>query len=547
MKRIHISALAIAVLSLSGLSHAQEHEHHHDKNEKLGKVTFRISCSAEAQSLFNRAVAWLHSFEYEEAERAFAEAAAKDPSCAMPHWGIAMSQYHQLWAAPSAAELRKGAAAMEKARSIGAKTERERGFISAIEKFYGNWETLDHQTRATAYEKAMEEVSRHYPNDREAAVFYALALNATALATVPADKTYARQKKAAGILNRVLREEPDHPGVTHYLIHSYDYPALASMALAAARSYSKIAPSSAHALHMPSHIFTRLGLWQEAIQSNIASEQAAKDYGLRNHLTGVWDEQLHAMDYLGYAYLQSGRDVEAKRVLDEMTSIRKVEPETFKVAYAFAALPARYTLERRRWAEAARLELQPGFPWNKFRWAEAITSFARAIGAARAGDAAGAQRNLDKLNEIKTALSQKKENYDWPTQIEIQRLAAEAWLARARGKNDDAVRLMRSAADLEDATEKHPVTPSPVLPAREMLGDLLLELKLHSAALREYEASLKNSPLRFNAVYGAARAAEQAGYRVKARTFYERLLAISQRADGDRMELRHAKEFLRRK
>ncbi len=350
MSRIHIRTL-VMILLLTGPSYAQEsHQHHHDTDERIGRVKFTISCSARAQVQFNRAVAWLHSFEYDEAEKAFTEVAAKDSACAMAHWGIAMSLYHQLWVPPSPADLQKGAAAVEKARSIGAKTERERAYIAAIGEFYRDWEKRDHRTRAEAYEHAMERVSRRYSNDREAAVFYALALNATALVAIPSDKTYTKQKKAAAILNRALRLEPGHPGVAHYLIHSYDYPQLAHLALEAARSYSKIAPSSAHALHMPSHIFTRLGLWQEAIDTNIASEAAAKDYSVRNHMTGAWDEQLHAMDYLEYAYLQSARDRDAKKMLDESSSIRKTDPESFKCAYAFAAIPARYALGVGQWA-----------------------------------------------------------------------------------------------------------------------------------------------------------------------------------------------------
>src|SRR6185295_15920266 len=323
----------------------------------------------------------------------------------------------------------------------------------------------------------MEQVYKRYPRDLEAGVFYALALNASALAATPMDKNYAKQKQAAVILNRVLRLQPNHPGVTHYLIHSYDYPALAHLALAAARSYAKIAPSSAHALHMPSHIFTRLGLWSEDIAMNIRSSNAAKDYGRRNHLAGAWDEQLHAMDYLAYAYLQAARDREARSVLDELKSIRKVDPETFKCAYSFAAIPARWALERRDWKEASDLKIEPAdFPWQRFQWAEAITHFARAIGAARSGDSNRASVEVEKLTEIHKQLAGAKDNYDWATQVEIQRRAAAAWLAKASGKSQDALELMRSAADLEDSTEKHPVTPGAVLPARELLGDLLLEL-----------------------------------------------------------------------
>lgn len=535
----------VVILSLSSIAIAQEdHRDHHANGEKIGKISFATSCSPQARRQFNRAVAWLHSFEYDESQRAFIEVAAIDPQCGMAHWGRAMSQYHQLWAPPTRSELQQGAEAAQKAKQIGAKTKRERDYIDAIARFYEGWDKLDHQTRAANYERAMKQLYLRYPGDREAGIFYALAMNATALAATPMDKSYAKQKNAAVILNRALRAEPEHPGVTHYLIHSYDYPPLAKFALSAARSYAKIAPSSAHALHMPSHIFIRLGLWQEAISSNIAAEAAAKDYATKNHVVGAWDEQLHAMDYLEYAYLQGARDREAKQVLDELVSIKKTDPENFKCAYSFAAIPARYALERRRWAEAAHLTLRPNFPWQQFRWAEAITYFASALGAARIGDVASAKLSVDKLTEIQTALVGAKDNYDWSTQVEIQRRAAAAWLAHARGEDEEALRLMRSAADLEDSTDKHPVTPGPVLPAREMLGDLLIELKQPLKALKEYEASLKESPNRFNGLYGAASAAELAGDVGKAAAFFRNVTAMCPRGDAEREELRHAKAFL---
>jgi tetratricopeptide (TPR) repeat protein len=538
---------ALFVLMSTPFGVAQdEHQHHHESGEQVGKVNFVVSCSPQAQKQFNLAVAWLHSFEYGEAERAFAKVAAIDSGCAMAHWGIAMSQYHQLWSPPSRPELEQGALEVQKAKAIGGKTNRERDYIDAIGQFYGDWEKADYQARANSYERAMEQLYRRYPADREASVFYALALNASALAAKPMDKTYAKQKQASAILNRVLRLEPEHPGVTHYLIHSYDYPPLAGFALAAARSYAKIAPSSAHALHMPSHIFTRLGLWEEDVAMNIRSENAARDYAQRNHLAGAWDEQLHAMDYLAYAYLQQGRDREARGVLDELKSIRKTDPETFKCAYSFAAIPARWALERRKWTEAAELKMVPAdFPWPRFAWAEAITHFARAIGAARSGDGDHARIEIEKLREIEDRIAGAKDNYDWATQVDIQRRAAAAWLAKAGGQNEDALRLMRSAADLEDSTEKHPVTPGAILPARELLGDLLLELNRPSEALTEYERSLTNSPNRLNGLYGAGRAAQLAGDRLKARRYYQKVAGICARGNAGRSELQLARTFLR--
>lgn len=445
---------ALFLLLSPGFGAAQEEHQHHESAAKIGKVNFVVSCSPHARSQFNEAVAWLHSFEYGESERVFEGTAKTDPQCAMAQWGIAMSQYHQLWAPPSRAELEKGARAVQKAKTLGAKTQRERDYIHAIAAFYDDWERSNHPARAARYELAMEQVYKRYPRDLEAGVFYALALNANALASTPMDKSYAKQKQAAVLLNRVLRLEPNHPGVTHYLIHSYDYPALASLALPAARSYARIAPSSAHALHMPSHIFTRLGLWSEDIATNIKSENAAKDYARRSNLAGTWDEQLHAMDYLAYAYLQQARDREARGVLHELRAIRKTDPESFKCAYSFAAIPARWVLERRDWKEAADLKIEPAdFPWPRFQWAEAITHFARAIGAARSGDSNRARVEVEKLGEIQKQLAGAKDNYDWATQVEIQRRAAAAWLAKANGKGDGALELMRSAADLEDSTE----------------------------------------------------------------------------------------------
>jgi len=535
----------LAVLAAAPPGKAQ-HMHGHDPSEAVGQVNFRTSCSPAAQKQFNRAVAWLHSFEYEEAEKAFGETIATDPRCVMAYWGIAMSQYHPLWVPPTPAQLQKAASTLELTKTVSARTPRERDYLAAIEVFYRDAGRLDHKTRSLAYSKAMEDLYRRYPSDNEAGVFYALTLIATG--TMVNDKTYANEKKAAQILNRVRLREPQHPGVTHYLIHSYDYPALARLALPAARSYAKIAPASAHARHMPSHIFTRLGLWQEAIRSNLGAEAAAKEFGKRNKLSGAWDEQFHAMDYLAYAYLQGAQDKQAEAVLDELNKIPKAEPETFKVAYAYTAIKTRYALERRRWDEAANMSLPPkslgGFPWASFRWAEANVQFARAIGAARSGDAATARDAVGKLGEIREALIVVKGDYDWAKQVEIQHRAASAWLARAEGKDEEALRLMRAAADLEDATDKHPVTPGAILPVREMLGDLLSELNQPALALQEYARSLESSPNRFNSIYGAARAAELAKNHAKARAYYEQLLALTAQADSSRPELQQTRKYL---
>lgn len=521
-------------------------QHDHDSSEMLGQVNFAVSCTPEARKQFNHAVAWLHSFEYEEADKAFTKVTVTDPRCGMGYWGIAMSSYHPLWAPPDAAELKKGWSAIEKARAVGVRTERERDYITALEVFYKDSDRLDHRTRAFAYSEAMERLYRRYPSDNEAGVFYALTLIATG--TMKGDKSYANEKRAAQILNRVLAREPRHPGVTHYLIHAYDYPALAYLALPAARSYARIAPASAHAQHMPSHIFTRLGLWQEAIRSNLDAKSSAKAFAVRNRMTAAWDEQFHAMDYLAYAYLQVAQDKQALAVLDELNKIQRAEPETFKVAYAFTAIHARYALERRKWNEAARLTLPQGalgaFPWKSFRWAVANIHFARAVGAARTGDRASAREEVEKLEAIRQALVEVKGGYDWATQVEIERLIASAWLAYAEGKQEEALKLMRAAADMDDVTEKHPVTPGAILPAREQLGELLLELKQPAAALKEFETSLQSAPNRFNGLYGAARAAKLAADKKRSKAYYAKLVALCRRSDGVRPELEEAKAFL---
>ena len=542
------TVLSIITLFLfGGLSLGQEmHPHKHDASESIGVVHFAVSCKPQAQKQFNRAVAWLHSFEYEEAEKAFSEVTVADPQCGMGHWGVAMSNYHPLWAPPTPAELKKGWDAIEKAKAAGARTPREREYIAAMEVFYRDNDKLDHRKRAFAYSDAMKQLSATNPSDREASVFYALTLIATGM--MSQDKTYTREKQAAEILNRVLAREPRHPGVAHYLIHSYDYPALAELALPAARSYAKIAPASAHAQHMPSHIFTRMGLWAEAITSNLDAHRAAKAFAVRNHMSGAWDEQLHAMDYLAYAYLQRAQDKHAAGVLDELNKIQKAEPPTFKVAYAYTAIPARYTLERHQWKEAANLALPDGqlrdYLLQRFPWAKAHIHYARAIGAARSGDAASARREIDELSNIKRALTEVKGDYDWAKQVEIQRQVASAWLEFAEGKHEDSVRLLRAAADLDDATDKHPVTPGAVLPAREQLGELLLELKQPAAALQEFEVSFRSTPNRFNGVYGAARAATLAGNDKSARVYYAKLLSLARDADTPRPEIDEAKQFI---
>jgi tetratricopeptide (TPR) repeat protein len=537
--------LVTALISVRAASAQEPHQHQHDATEKLGQVSFPISCPPAAQQKFNRALALLHSFQYVEAELAFTEITASDPDCAMAWWGAAMSLYHPLWAPPTPAELQKGREALGRARTANAKTQRERDYIAALDTFYKDAGKLDHWERARAYAASMEGVSRRYPQDQEAAIFYALALNGTAPAD---DMNLDNRTKAAQILYRVWPREPDHPGIAHYLIHSYDYPSLARLALPAARRYARIAPSSPHALHMPSHIFTRLGMWPDSVQSNLASAAAAKQEVAKVQLGAASKDQLHAMDYLMYAYLQGAQDDQAKSILDEALAYGEADQPVFQVAFAWAAIPARFALERRRWKEAASLTLHPTkFPWERYRYAEANIYFARAVGTARSGEAAVARQEIEKLASIQTALSGSKTGYDWAKQVQIQHHAAAAWLAHAEGKAGEAAALMRAAAELEDSTDKHPVTPGPILPAREMLGDLLLELKQPAQALKEYEAVLQTAPNRFNSLYGAAQAAELAGNRQKARAYYKKLITICSHATGQRSELELAKMYLAKK
>ncbi len=501
-----------------------EHDHAHAAPEKLGRVHFPISCKPEVQPTFTRGLALLHSFAYEEAARTFGEVAAKDPGCSMAQWGIATSQFHTIWGPPTPPEFAAGRAAAEKAAALGAPTSRERDFIAAIGAFYRG-DGVPHPARVSTYEQAMAGVAQRNPEDHEAAIFHALAILGVAYNSPP-DKTYARQKRAAEILNRLLPLEPEHPGIAHYMIHSFDYPELAELALPAARAYAKIAPSAPHALHMPSHIFTRLGMWQESIESNLASAETARQWVARTHPGATAFDGLHAWDYLEYAYLQTGRDDRARELVERVGKVATFDAPNFAAGYALAAVPARYALERRAWKEAASLAVGPAtFPWDKYPYAEAMVHFARAVGGARAGDLETARSALGKLTAIQASLQGQK-GFDWATQVEIQRRAAAGWLARAEKKDDDAVRLLRSAADLEDGTDKHPVTPGSILPVREQLGDLLAELGRPAAALAEYETSLRSVPARLNSYHGAARAAEAAGQKQKAKKFRDRLVAL---------------------
>ncbi len=475
----------------------QEHGNHGVKGS-LGTVEFRVSCTTEAQESFTRGVALLHSFTYEESAGAFREAAAKDSRCAMAHWGLAMTEYHQLWepyAEP--AELQRGSAEIRKARELKPGTPREKDYVEALGVFYDGWEQRDHAARAKAYRDAMESVHERNPKDQEAAIFYALALVATA---APEDKTYGNQREAVAILEPLFAARPDHPGVAHYLIHAFDNPVLASRGLAAARTYSKIAPDLPHALHMPSHIFTRLGLWEDSISSNLAAVAAARKHGDQG-------EEFHALDYLVYAYLQLGRNDEAEKIRDHLPTVGNVMSSSlFKINYARAAIRARCALEQQHWTEAENLapdaEVQPQVA--------AISHWAAALGAAHTGNLQAARQHTEQVRRLSAELREKGDAY-WAEQVAIQGEEAGGWVAFAEHRTYDALRLLRMAADHEDATEKHSVTPGAVRPARELFGVLLMEMHQPKEALIAYRQVLAVAPGRRNALKGAAEAERMAG------------------------------------
>lgn len=514
-----------------------QHEHASADTAALGNVNFPTSCLPAVQPDFNRAVALLHSFWYKKSEETFLAVAHTDPTCGMAEWGVAMSHYRQLWDPPTPADLQAGSVAVEKAIAAGAKTQRERDYIAAMQIFYKDSDKRTHTTRALDYQKSMQQIYEQYPQDTEAAIFYALAVRANAPID---DKTYANQKKASAILEKLFIEYPAHPGLAHYIIHCDDYPALAPLALEAARRYAKIAPDAPHALHMPSHIFTRLGLWQESIDSNLASAAAAKKNGL------VGDE-LHAMDYLVYAYLQKGQDREALDVSNAMPKPQPTDAAYYPSLYATAIIPPRLAIERHRWSDAAALTLPANiFPGGRYSSAEANLYFAQALGAARMANLEAARNTLKRMTSLRDRLLENHDKYS-SEQVDIQREAVGAWIAFAEGKKEEALSQMRAAADHDDSVDKLPVTPGSVVPARELLGEMLLDAKQPAAAFEAFETSLKLAPERFNSLFGAAHAAQLAGDHEKASAYYAKLLANCPRPTADLPELREAKRFLSQK
>jgi tetratricopeptide (TPR) repeat protein len=473
---------------------AASQESHVHSTERLGKATFPISCRSEVEAEFNRGIALLHSFAYADALKAFREVAEQDPKCAMAHWGMAMTYYHQLWEPPiapgSGPEARKE---IDVAQRLGAGTERERKFIEAAGIVFADIDSVPYQVRIANYVRAMSDVVAKNRKDVESQVFYALALLASAS---PADKMHSKQKEAVSLLEPLFYAYPDHPGIAHYLIHACDNSEMAERALPEAKSYSKIAPAAPHAMHMPSHIFTRLGNWDDSISSNLA----AKDAASRAADTG---EQLHTMDYLVYAYLQSGRESSATMVLQELKSMPNLNIADFKIGYAATAMPIRCAVERQRWSDAAAIVPPVGAPLHVV----AIAVWAQGLGLARGGQAAETQKPLDDLQQIEDRLSASGNEY-WTTQVRVMKREVMAWSAEAQDRRDEALALMRKAADEEDSVEKLPVTPGPIVPAREQLGELLLEQGRPDQAAKEFQTALANAPGRRGALRGASEAAQ---------------------------------------
>jgi hypothetical protein len=531
-------ALPVVLMAAVPMAWQNPQQHEHPAPERLGRVHFATSCSPGVSAAFDRAVALLHSFSFSTAKQAFDDVLIKDPSCAIAHWGVAMTYWGNPFAgvrSPKALEL--GAAAVARAQTTGNPTARERDYIAAVAEEFKNYETVDQRTRVLAYERAMEHVYRTHPADPEAAAFYALAVNQTAL---PSDKTYAQQLKAAAILEKLWTVQPEHPGLPHYLIHAYDHPPLAPRALAAARSYAKIAPSAPHALHMPAHTFTRVGYWQESIDTNIASARAA----MRDDSFG---EALHAMDYQVYAYLQTGQDAAARRVVDDAPrvfarlDVNKMGGAAPGVAglYAAGAIPARYALERGAWSDAAALQPQA----TSFPYVDALTRFARAVGAARSGRPGAARADLAELGVLAEKLAAARDA-DWSQRVGVQQQIASAWVTFAEGRKAEAVEMLRKAADAEDATDKSAISPGPLAPARELLGEMLLAVDRPADALKEFEATMVKEPNRFRATYDAAKAASLTGDRARARRYYRQLLDICKAGDTPgRPELQEARKL----
>jgi tetratricopeptide (TPR) repeat protein len=515
-----VAAAATAAILLAPPAFAQTNA------KQLGKVKFETSCNSKAQKLFNTGMLYQHSFWYRASKQTFEEVLKADPTCGIAYWGIALSALENPHVAPAAKNLAEGSEAIQKGKALGAKTQRERDYIDALATFYTDHDKVDHRTRVLAYVKAMEDLAARYPKDDEAQIAYAIMLN---VAASPADKTYANQLKGAAVLDPIFKRKPDHPGVAHYLIHLHDYPPIAEKGLQAARRYAKIAAAAPHAQHMPSHIYTRVGYWQDSIASNSTSARIAKE-NKEGH------DQLHAMDYLVYAHLQLGQDKKARAVIDEMLTVAGFSETFFVGPYALAASPARYAIERGDWKGAAELQVRP----SPIAHVQAVTHFARALGAARSGQLDAAKADITKLAEMRDKRREARDAY-WPDIIDIQRQIAAAWVLHAEGKHDDALKALAAAADAEDKTEKHPVTPGPLAPARELYGTMLLDRGMAKEALAAYEAVLKKEPNRLATYVGAAKAASKAGDGAKAKQYTAKVNALTKGADTNRPEVQELK------
>ena len=508
----------------------------------FGKVSFSLGCKYSIRDTFDLAVSLLHSFEYAEAEKAFAKVIDEDPDCSMAYWGVAMSAMNHPKFGPNQDGFEKGTKVLKVAESLP-KTTRELEYLEAVSAYYNNdWETTNHKERSAKMEVKMEAIHSKYKDDKEAAIFYALSLFATAS---PKDKTYAKQKKAGSILESIFPDQPDHPGIAHYIIHHYDNPDLAQLALSTARRYADIAPGSSHAQHMPSHIFTRLGLWDESIQSNLNSASAAQCYAEETEMSGHWHNEIHAMDYLVYAYLQKGDNAKANEQYEYLKTIKKEYPSTHS-PYNFGAIPARMVLENKQWAKAAKLKHhKTEHQWDQHPWEIAILHFARLLGASHTGDVISAEKELTTLKSLQKQLVDKKDEYR-ADQVLIQVKASQAWIEFAKGNNKEALALMEEAVELEEKTGKHPITPGEVLPAPELLGDMLLAMNKPEEALEAYEMDLKGHPNRFNGIYGAAMAAKQVGDKETAKMYFESLLKLVESSNSDRPEIEEARTFMRK-
>jgi tetratricopeptide (TPR) repeat protein len=531
-----VSTLTILLDPLVALGQDHDHGQAGVPAERLGKVTFPVSCTAEAQERFERAMALLHSFWWSEAEKAFDHVLEADSRCAMAHWGLAMAHRGNPFGPPPADGPRKGFEAATRAAALNAPTERERAFIAAVGELWRDHQTVDLRQRSLAYEAAMQRAHELYPEDPEVAIYYAFALTINAPAT---DLTFERQGRAGRILEPLFARYPDHPGLAHYLIHTYDSPRLAQLGIEAARKYQEIAPDVPHAQHMPSHIFTRLGLWEESIAANAASAASARAYEEAQGLQAASMDRVHAWDYLVYAYLQRGRDAEAMAVLREASAVSAAASH-IAVHYALAAIPARYALERGEWGRAAALAIRssPEFPAG-----EAITHYARGVGAMRTGQVAAATEALRALTEVRDTLRARNDAY-WAQLVEAQRLGLSAWVAYGKGDALEAERNAREAAELEESLEKHPITPGPVLPARELHGELLLEMGRAADAQAAFERALEREPNRARSLFGAARSAQMAGNADAARRHYAAWLEQMSAAAPGRPEIATARGFL---